>query len=114
MDERAVKEELTRLRNLATALYAMNDILRARVDEWEAAARWIPVGDRLPEKNYNDIGDEVLAKLGHPYNRVIAVKFIRCEDGEYEFFTGGYGTIKVRWNKHIIAWRPLPKPPENE
>jgi hypothetical protein len=78
------------------------------------AARWIPVGERLPEKDYVDVGDEVLVMLDYPYERVTSTKFRRYDDGDFDFFQGGYGSPMVRWTKHVTHWRPLPAAPEEQ
>jgi len=71
--------------------------------------RWIPVGERLPEKNYSDIGDEVLVKLGYPLERTAAMKF-----DEGVFYSGGWGSPSTDWTDKVTHWMPLPEPPEVE
>ena len=84
------------------------DALRARIAELEAATRWIPVEERLPEKNYSDIGGEVIVLLDCPYSRVAAMKF----GLDNEFYSGGFGAGAVYWTRYVTHWQPLPQPPE--
>lgn len=92
--------------------------LSARIAELEAASEWIPVTERLPEKSYEDLGDEKLVELGYPYECVATMKFRRDvynKTNRAHWFTG-YGINYTEWTQYVIRWRDLPQPtkPEEE
>jgi len=74
--------------------------LRARVEQLEAAQRWIPVEEGLPKE------DTVVLGLYKEYYRPQIMAFRRYGDGWIEendgdtYYTG------------ITNWMPLPQPPE--
>jgi uncharacterized small protein (DUF1192 family) len=82
--------------------------LRLEIDRLKEAQRWIPVGERLPEKNTTDLGEEYIVKLGGSYNIVCPMNY---QDGEW--YTGGWGTSRTRWNRVVTHWQPLPEPPKD-
>ncbi len=76
--------------------------LKARIAEMEQAARWIPVGERLPPSGMpvliaTDIG---MVKTAEHYS---SVRQWSTDDGEY------YHDEKYDWITH---WCNLPEPPE--
>ena len=85
--------------------------LQARIDALEAANKWIPVEEGYPEKEYADIGDEVLVYLDYPYCRVTTMKFQYCE-GVPTFYTGYWHAEHHNWTRKVTHWRHLPTPPE--
>ena len=76
-----------------TNLKAENAALQSRIAELEAAQRWIPVSERLPEE-----GHKVLVLLT---DGAISIDLIYGNDFLYE-----------NWVGDITHWMPLPKLPE--
>ena len=81
------------------------DALRARVAELEAAQRWIPVTERLPEEN----------RLVQVYNGSVTCGILR----EPQIIGGGWmiafdysGVLEFQFP--VTHWMPLPQPPEKE
>jgi hypothetical protein len=74
--------------------------LRARIAELEAERQWVPVGDRLPEKDgqYLVHSPELSAEDGN----VWICTFIGDNDGEIYWSTAF----------NITHWRPKPEPPK--
>jgi hypothetical protein len=77
--------------------------LRARIAELEAAARWIPVGERLPEM-YQEVYTYCFGNTYNPYGcgsySGKRLEYYQAQDGEYF------------WS--FTHWRPLPSAPEAE
>jgi hypothetical protein len=84
----------------------IEDELRAEISALQAQTRWIPVSERLPEKNYADLGDDLIVYLDHPYNRAASMKY---DDGV--FYSGGWGGPATNWTDHVTHWMQLPIPP---
>ncbi len=74
--------------------------LRARVAELEAAQRWIPVTERLPED------DTVILGLFMEYSRPQICAFRRYGKGWIEENDGD------TYHSGITHWMPLPQPPK--
>lgn len=80
------------------------EALQARVAKLEAAARWIPVSERLPEDERRveicTVNDDIeIAR------HVALIPQWGCDDGMY-YHDSNYGIV--------IAWRELPAPYEGE
>ena len=80
---------------IETALCA----LKAHVEELEAAQRWIPVSERLPE-----LDQDVLAIVE---GDIVTGHFYQQWDGEIYFSSDDEGAMMV-----ATHWMPLPKLPE--
>ena len=97
MTEQSPVETLREIRANFEALQAELDAARARIAELEAARRWVPVGERLPEKR-----GEYLVRSHYRDDTFIAI----CE---YDPDLIGSGWRTVSWVTH---WQPLPAAPE--
>ena len=73
--------------------------LTARIAELEAAQRWIPVGERLPE-----LDQDVLAIVD---DDIVIGSFGQGWDGEISFDRDEVGSTR-----YVTHWMPLPEPPE--
>ena len=85
---------------------AMQEHIDALVAEYDRLTAWIPVSNRLPEKETFDIGEEYLCVLdwyGEP--KVVPMKWI----GERWYTTGKFS---ADYTEMVAHWRPLPEPPE--
>jgi hypothetical protein len=94
------------------------DALRARIAELEAAARWVPVGERLPEVNeagWSDYVQLAYKVIGCKYSGAQTVSRFHF-DVELKAYVWDYlsGDILESWGYEAYAWRPLPVPPEVE
>ena len=78
------------------------------VAELREANRWISVDERLPEKWYSDLGDELIVFKPGFTDMLFPAKW---DNDAQEFFTGGFGKPVHLWDG-ITHWRPLPAPPE--
>ena len=74
----------------------IEDDLRKRIAELEAAQRWIPVSERLPE-------DWTMVLFTNGVTRGIG-QFDK--DGFYDYW------YEYSFNKPVTHWMPLPNPPE--
>ncbi len=92
--------------DILSAQRAALDAVHSEYFELCKRMRWIPVEERLPEKDTLDIGDEYIVLLGYPYNRPVAMSFINGD------WWTGYYNCSTRWTDKITHWMPLPKPPE--
>jgi hypothetical protein len=73
--------------------------------------QWIPVEERLPEKETTDLGEEYLVMvIGHFDDPafVCPMNFDPDNNGVAEWFTGGWSTTRQRWNHRVTHWMPLP------
>ena len=79
----------------------IEDALNKRIAELEAAQRWIPVSERLPENE----NDQVLIRRGN----VVALGWIYFDElmGDWD-----YRCYDEDWSGHPTHWMPLPTPPE--
>ena len=90
--------------------------LEAKIAELEAAQRWIPVSERLPEvKNGDDKEYDVV--LTYPFRREVIVGTWRSdtldESGKRRWFdclSDDYGPEEV--TELVTHWRERPTPPE--
>ena len=76
-----------------------NRNLKERVAKLEAAQRWIPVSERLPE-----LDQDVLAIVE---GDIVTGHFYQQWDGEIYFSSDDEGAMMV-----ATHWMPLPNPPE--
>ena len=58
--------------------------------------QWIPVTERLPSKEEQDPNLGVLVTLGNGYKGI-----------DFDWYHNGRW---YDWNRHVIAWMPLPEP----
>lgn len=63
---------------------------------------WIPVSERLPEENIDDITDDFL-----PYNVSLKFKYGECVR-TYQFGQGRWWKNGDDMTAYVIAWQPLP------
>lgn len=83
--------------------------LRARIAELEAEARWIPVGERLPEP------DKIVLALWHHGGidcDTVSESLMDRGHGWREKEMGGLNIYMTFWE--VTHWRPLPAPPEEK
>ena len=82
-------------------LESENANLAARIAELEEAQRWIPVSERLPENE----NDQVLIRRGN----VVALGWIYFDElmGDWD-----YRCYDEDWDGNPTHWMPLPTPPE--
>jgi len=78
----------------------IEDALNARIAELEAARRWIPVGERLPEEN-----QQILSTDGKEFYLDYYARW-EGKDNPPCFCDG------LSWA--VTHWMPLPEPPEVE
>jgi hypothetical protein len=79
----------------------IEDALHKSITELEAAQRWIPVSERLPEN-----GDESILIFGI-YDNAPSVWFCR-----YVFGFIPYDDLTDMDYFNVTHWMPLPQPPE--
>ena len=79
-----------------TAMMEAHDNLEEYIAELEAAQRWIPVSERLPE-------DWTMVLFTNGVTRGIG-QFDK--DGFYDYW------YEYSFNKPVTHWMPLPNPPE--
>lgn len=99
---RAQADRIGTLQALDTANTSIIKSLRARIAELEAAARWIPVEERLPD----DDGHYIVAVGEH-----VSRSPIDWTDRDvYECVYSGVG-----WHtaNDVTHWQPLPQPPSD-
>ena len=95
-------------RALGCALCKMDDIeqLEERIKDLEAAQRWIPVSERLPEKSQQVLG--ALKSSTGNYNLSRINRVTACDhDWEADGFE-----ISNCWT--VTHWMPLPEPPQEQ
>lgn len=63
----------------------------------DAEPHWIPVAERLPEKE-----GFYLVTLKHRYDDESNIRYFKCENGETYWSLWG--------NENITAWMPMPAP----
>lgn len=84
------------------------ELLRARIIELEAQTRWIPVGERLPEKS---VGCSVTIPSTDPNKKcVIVATFFKNKNLPGGYFMSGINGVDI--TRYVIDWMPLPQPPE--
>jgi len=77
--------------------------LKAHIAELEAAQRWIPVSERLPE-------DRVTILAAFNNREILTAKY-------YKYYEG-FGSVENYWriegwhSGNVTHWMPLPEPPE--
>lgn len=69
------------------------------------ADRWIPVSERLPEKEGNCIVTIQVEPSSHDESR---------EYVSIVYFRESLEGFELLWNAHVTAWRPLPEPYKEE
>ena len=80
----------------------IEDALNARIAELEAARRWIPVSERLPE-------DRVTILAAFNNREILTAKY-------YKYYEG-FGSVENYWriegwhSGNVTHWMPLPEPP---
>ena len=85
--------------DIVSELTEENERLTARIAELEAAQRWIPVSEGLPE-----LDQDVFAVVDGELDRG---HFYQQWDGEVFFSSDEKGAMMV-----ATHWMPLPEPPE--
>ena len=87
------------LKNYVGIMQGRIELLTARIAELEAAQRWIPVSERLPE-----LDQDVLAVVD---DDIVIGSFGQGWDGEISFDRDEVGSTR-----YVTHWMPLPEPPE--
>ena len=77
----------------------------------EPEPEWIPVGERLPEKDGHYL---VNVKNGWFPKNVIAIDLLRFEDGKWKYYFGFENDDFEDFEDPVIAWMPLPEPYKEE
>ena len=118
--QRAILEELYNgQQTTMRELWAQNETLTQARDELSAlreAARWIPVGERLPDLNevqyseYVQLAYRVVGCSYHGQQAVSRYHRVYHKTGQMDWEYHG-GTLS-EWGYEPVAWRPLPEPPE--
>ena len=82
---------------------AFSEALRMAIKalEQQESERWIPVSERLPEKD----GTYIVTQATHSLRDY--GKILRYDTCQVDFTQGRWRRAK---NLEVIAWRPLPKP----
>ena len=80
-----------------------NAKLQSRIAELEAAQRWIPVSERLPE-------DRATVLVAFKNREILTATYYK----HYEGFGGveNYWHIEGWHSGNVTHWMPLPQPPE--
>lgn len=86
-------------------LRRINEQLTARAEQAEAENRWIPVGERLPDKigRYLTTHVSTTYKGNKPQKKVSELDWVGDECGWL-----------INGLHQVTHWRPLPEPPEGE
>ncbi len=91
----------------------IEDALTARIAELEAAQRWIPVSERLPDTKFLYDKFDVIVELGDIGDgemiRRVALLFYDYRNKSWNDDCGEFGFYPVTGVTH---WRERPKPPE--
>ena len=98
-----LEAELDRRIRMPKDLWFQVAELSTRVNELEAAQRWIPVGERLPE-------DRVTILAAFNNREILTAKY-------YKYYEG-FGSVENYWriegwhSGNVTHWMPLPESPE--
>ncbi len=75
-----------------------------KVLEKQLNSSWIPVSERLPEENIDNITNDFLA-----YNVSLKFEYAECTR-TYKFGRGKWWNHGADMTEYVIAWQPLPQP----
>ena len=90
----------------------IEDALRARISELEEEIRWLPVGERLPEKNFDEDWKSYDTVVQYVEQKPF-LTICNYQDGKWFDIDEDYRDI-TRWVTHWRERPDLPEPPEDK
>lgn len=89
------------MKDLLITVYSGGDEAVAAAEKLAGLTRWIPVSERLPELDWDDMSTQVLVATA---DRMTWIgRYEKDEHGERWY---------IDTTQPVVAWMPLPEPPE--